>query len=146
MPDAFSHEAVAHVPQTVAWAALQRPEVWEDVAGVENVADPRHDDTGLLLAYRFTVKAGPSSVRGTAETVDAQPPSFLRMRIDSSEISGSITTRLEPFETVSTLVIVAVEMRAKGLLAQMFYPIVAQAVRTGLPAQVQAFAVKLGSS
>ena len=145
MPDAFIHQAVANVPPPDAWTALQHPSVWEDIAGVEQITDARHDRDGVLIGYRFVVKAGPSSVRGFAKTVEAIAPSRMRMSIESPEIVGEITTLLERIETERTLVTVSVEMRARGLLAQMFYPIVAQAVRTGLPAQVQAFAVKLGA-
>lgn len=91
------------------------------------------------------VKAGPSSVNGTATTVEAVEPERMRLSIDSPEIAGAITTLLDPAEELRTLVTVAVELRAKGLLAQMFYPIVAQAVRSGLAGQVQAFASKLSA-
>ena len=144
MPDTFSHQAIAAVPPKAAWSALQRPTVWEEVAGVEHVRNARHDADGLLLGYEFVVRAGPSSFDGTAETIEALVPTRMHLRISSPEISGSLITSLELVEDAQTLVTVAVEMRANGFLAQMFYPIVAQTVRTGLPAQVQAFAVKLG--
>lgn len=144
MPDAFSQQAVANVAREDAWLALQRPTVWEEIAGVHQITRPRHDADGILLGYEFVVKAGPSSTNGTATTVDAVAPERMRLSIDSPEIAGVITTVLESPEALHTLVTVAVELRPKGLLAQIFYPIVAQAVRNGLAGQVRAFAAKLG--
>ena len=145
MPDRFSHDAIAHVPRVDAWAALQRPDVWEDIAGVQRVTNPRYDSSGVLTGYAFTVQAGPSTFAATAKTTSASPPERLVLAIDSTEIKGTLTTVLAEHDEAATRVTVAVEMRAKGFLAQMFYPIVAQTVRTGLPAQVQAFAFKLSA-
>ncbi len=119
--------------------------MWEEIAGVHQISHAHHDREGVLLGYEFVVKAGPSSVNGTATTVEAVEPERMRLSIDSPEIAGAITTLLDPAEELRTLVTVAVELRAKGLLAQMFYPIVAQAVRSGLAGQVQAFASKLSA-
>ncbi len=145
MPDSFRHQAVAAVPVDRAWQALQQPSVWEEVAGVHHITDPRFDDAGILRGYRFVVKAGPSTIHGTASTTAVEPPSHMRLDIDSSEVAGSITTLLEAVDSAQTLVTVEVAMRPKGLLAQMFYPIVVQAVKSGLPQQVETFATKLGA-
>jgi carbon monoxide dehydrogenase subunit G len=145
VPDRFTHDAIAHVPRAEAWAALQRPEVWENIAGVQRVTNPRHDPAGLLAGYTFTVQAGPSTFRATAKTTIATPPEKMVLAIDSSEIKGTLTAMLANISERSTRVSVTVEIRAKGLLAQMFYPVVAQTVRTGLPSQVQAFAFKLSA-
>ena len=143
--DSFSHSAIALVEPPAAWLALQRPDVWEEIAGVQEVVDPRFDEAGTLTSYRFTVKAGPHTVRGSAQTVEALEPDLMRIRISSPEIVGAITTELAPHEETATLVTVSVEMRAKGILASLFYPVVSQAVRNGLPDQVHAFAEKLGT-
>lgn len=136
---------MAAVPVDRAWQALQQPSVWEEVAGVHHITDPRFDEDGVLRGYRFVVKAGPSTIHGKARTTAVEPPSRMTLDIDSSEVVGSITTLLEAVDPTGTLVTVEVAMRPKGLLAQMFYPVVLQAVKSGLPQQVETFATKLSA-
>jgi hypothetical protein len=140
----FSHSTEAAVPVHVVWAALERPETWEAIGGVDRVFDPRIDETGRLRGFSFdTVAAGKRYV-GTAtprERIDGQRLSW---HIENSEIRGSTTVDLASTDNGDTMLTVTLDVESAGFLSSMFFPIIAGAIGNGLPRAVDEFAAGLG--
>ena len=57
---------------------------------------------------------------------------------------GTITVDLSDGNPGGTIVDVSIELRSKGLLSSMFFPLVSKAIGDGLPDQVKDMAVQLG--
>lgn len=144
MADTFTHSAQLHVARPTAWTSLQDPATWAGIAGVDEIRDARFTDDGTLAGYAFTVQAGPHTVRGSATTVLVAPNSTMRIDIASAEMTGWIQATLAG-EDHAPVVTVDLSMRPKGLLATMFYPLIAQAVGREFPAHVQGFADRLNA-
>lgn len=143
MPSAeFEHTAVAPTTREIAWQQLQNPDTWEGLAGVDEVYDAYHDPTGLLTAYRFRATAASVVYEGTAKTVEAVNPSRMVIDISTSEVTGTITTLLSEADG-GAAVSVTVALRSKGFLSTLFFPVISQAMSSGLPKQVDAFAAGL---
>ncbi len=138
----FEHTAVAQATIAAAWQQLQDPDTWQGLAGVEEVFDVHHAPDGLMTAYRFRAVAASQVYEGTAKTVEAVNPSKMVVDIATSEVTGRITTRLSEADG-GVAVNVAVSLRSKGFMSTLFFPVIAQAVGSGLPKQVDAFAARL---
>ena len=143
MPDSFSHSVRLDVSRAEAWPRLQLADTWAGIGGLREVSDATHDEDGVLTGFSFVVVAGGTRVRGKATTLEAVEPELLRVEIDSTEIGGEITARLAANDASGTKLRIVLEMRAKGLLAGMFYPLIAQTVGKNLPEQVQQFGTRL---
>ena len=143
MPSAeFEHTAFAPVSVEKAWQQLQKPETWEGLAGVDEVFDVHHAPDGLLTAYRFRATAASQVYEGRATTVEGVTEQRMAIDIVTSEVTGTITTTLsEADEGVS--VSVTVNLRSKGFMSTLFFPVISQALGSGLPKQVAAFVERL---
>ncbi len=139
---AFEHTAIAGTTIETAWQQLQDPGTWQGLAGVEEVFDVHHAPDGLLTAYRFRALAASQVYEGTARAVEAVNPSKIVLDIVTSEVNGRITTHLTEVDG-GVAVHVSVSLRSKGFMSTLFFPVVAQAVGSGLPKQVDAFAARL---
>lgn len=137
MPDAFSHSVRLAVAPAEAWPRLQEATTWAGIAGIESVSDARHDQDGVLESFDFVVSAAGSRITGTATRVQHTPQESLELAISSSEIVGGLTARLAANEASGTRLRIMLEMKAKGFLAGMFYPLIAQTVARNLPEQVE---------
>ena len=143
MPSAeFEHTAVAPTTREIAWQQLQNPDTWEGLAGVDEVYDAHHDPTGLLTAYRFRATAASVVYEGSATTVEGTNPSSMVIDISTSEVTGRITTLLSETEG-GVAVSVTVALRSRGFLSTLFFPVISQAMTSGLPKQVDGFAARL---
>jgi carbon monoxide dehydrogenase subunit G len=140
--DTFSHSTQLNVSRSQVWAWLQDPELWGSVAGVDTIQDVRFNEDGTLAGYAFTVKAGIHTIRGTADTVEGEPNARMKIEIVSPEMAGWIEATLEG-QDESPTVTVELSMQPKGILANMFYPVIAQTVGREFPAHVQVFADRL---
>lgn len=138
----FEHTVEAPATSDEAWQQLQNPETWEGLAGVEEVFDVHHDAAGVLTAYRFRATAASQVYEGTAKTVESSNASRMVIDIATSEVTGRITTSLQPTDG-GVEVTVKVTLRSKGFLSTLFFPVISQAVGSGLPTQVDAFAARL---
>ena len=138
MSDSFSHSVRLETPRTEAWPRLHDAATWAGVAGITGVSNPSHDDSGHLESFDFVVEAGGSKIPGSAKVIEVSEPELFRIDISSAEIMGHITVRLASNDASGTKLRVLLEMRAKGFLAGMFYPLIAQTVGKGLPDEVEA--------
>jgi hypothetical protein len=138
----FEHTAIAPVTREIAWRQLQKPETWQVLAGVDEVFDVHYAPDGLMTAYRFRATAASQVYEGTATTVEATSPSMMAVEIATSEVTGRITTNLADTGD-GVAVSVTVALTSRGFLSTLFFPVVSQALSSGLPKQVDTFATRL---
>jgi carbon monoxide dehydrogenase subunit G len=141
----FTAAALASATRKEVWAALDQPETWAGIGGVQRVFDPIVDDSARLLGFGFeTIAAGKRYIGQAtpAQRVDAETMAW---HIENSEIRGTITVDLTD-EGEDTRVAVTLDVESKGMLTSMFFPVIAGAIGSGLPEQVERFAVGLGNA
>lgn len=140
----FEHSITIATDREIAWAHLQEARTWEALAGIDEVHNVKHDVDGQLVSYEFVAIAGGRRYPGLATVAERSRPDRLVLRIDSSEIDGSITV---DFHEDSPLEMrVALYLNSKGLLSTMFFPVVAASVGSGFPKQVDEFAARVSSA
>ena len=122
---------------------LQEPETWGAIGGVQRVFDARHHPNGTLRSYRFLAEAGRKPYEGSASTVEADEPSLMVVTVDAAEIEGTITTELTPSNPHGTEMTVSLKVRARGILAVMFLPLVSKAIGSGFARQIDDIAQRI---
>ncbi len=142
-PDRFTHTVVVASTLERAWAVLQEPETWGEIAGVQEVYDATHHPDGTLHGYRFVAEAGRRLYEGRAETVEADAPSLMVVVVDTPEVEGTITTELRDSNPHGIEMTVSLKLRARGILASVFFPVVVRAVGSGFAGQVEAIALRM---
>lgn len=145
MPSAsFHHRAHSPAPVQDAWTALQAPETWSALAGVDDVTDVVHAD-GVLESFEFTVSVAGTQYQGRAETERSDPPTAMAVRISGSELEGTIEALLEPNDD-GTALDVHLTLASKSLIAAMFFPVISAVVGNGLADQVEDLAGRIAVS
>lgn len=135
--DTFSHTVkIAATPESVA-AALQVAATWKGIGPIDEVWDATHDDADLT-GFRWSASAAGKSWEGTATRNDDRQPGTMTLDLDSSDIAGVLTVSYAPDDGGTTLT-VDLFARSKGVLAGMFWGVVTDALRSGLPGQIEAF-------
>jgi hypothetical protein len=122
------------------WKRLQDADTYANIGPVEKVWDPVHDDDGVLQQYTWSTTVGRKPYEGSARTVEAHNPSYLKMDLDAGEVAGSLATALEAVTDEVTNLAVTLEIISKGTLSTLFFPVISDAVGRGLPEQVETFA------
>lgn len=125
-----------------AWAGLQRPATWATIAGISEITNPVFDEGGNLTAYLFTAAVAGKDYAGKADVRLSSRPTDMVVSISTSEISGQIAANLVP-SVDGVRVTINLDLQTRGLLSGMMFPLIANAVRTGLPDQVEQFASRL---
>jgi carbon monoxide dehydrogenase subunit G len=145
MPSAIHrHSAPAGQPIDAVWARLQEAGTWAGIGPVEEVWDPVHEG-GRLRSYRWRTTVGPTRYDGTATVVRSEPPHRMELSLDGGEVTGTLTTELSTNGDRHTTITVSLKIVSRGMLSSMFFPVVSDAVRRGLPEQVDRFARSLES-
>ncbi len=140
MPAAtFTHSVAVSADPEVLAAALQDEETWKGIGPIDDVWDATHDGP-RLTGFRWNARAVGKTWEGTAHRV-AKAEHPMRLDLDSAEIAGSISVDLEDANE-GTQVTVTLAAQSKGMLAGMFWGVVADALRRGLERQVEAFAAR----
>ncbi len=80
---------------------------------------------------------------GSAVTVEADAPSLMVVTVDAAEFEGTITTELKPSNPHGTDMTVSLKIRARGILAIMFLPIVSKAIGSGFARQIDEIARRI---
>jgi hypothetical protein len=143
MPTAsFAHTARTTRTVDEVWAALQSEQTWSRIGPVEEVWDPVVVD-GALRSFSWRTTVGPTSYRGSAVVRDASP-NRMHLDLDAGEIAGSLTADLAAVPGGDgTAVTVTLVVTSRGMLSTLFFPVVTEAVSSGLPRQVDEFAAAL---
>ena len=135
--DTFSCTITVNATTESINAALQLPETWKGIGPIDTVWESTHQ-SGSLTGFKWSARAAGNSWEGTAKRAADGAQGAMTFDLDSSEIAGSITVSLES-DGDATALTVELSARSKGLLAGMFWGVVADALRRGLPTQVEAF-------
>ena len=138
----FQHTVTIDAPPNQVWDGLQDPDVWNSLGPVQKVWDPVTHD-GVLTGFKWSTDIGGAVYEGTGTATVQDRPDRYQLLLDTSEITGTISVDLVDDRRGGTSVDVTVELRAKGLLSSMFFPVVSRAVGNGLPEQVMDMAVQL---
>lgn len=140
--ETFTHRSTTTASVDRVWAALDRPETWEAIGGVDRVFDPQIDDHGRLRGFSFETVAGGKRYVGVAHSLQRVEGEVLAWKIANSEVTG--VTRVDlAAERDTTGITVTLHVESAGLLSSLFFPIVAGAIGRGLPAAVDGFAIAL---
>jgi carbon monoxide dehydrogenase subunit G len=145
MPSAtFHHTATIDAPKDEVWVGLQDPDIWSAIGPVQKVWDPVVED-GVLMGFQWSTDIGGVVYEGTGTAAVQERPHRYELVLDTSEMAGAITIELTDSDPGSTTVDVGLELRSKGLLSSMFFPIVSRAIGDGLPDQVEDLATQLSA-
>lgn len=140
----FSENAWTSAPIQEVWAALDRPDTWQAIGGVDRVYDPAIDDQGRLRGFSFETVAGGKRHTGTAKPNQRVEDSTMAWNVESSEVRGTTRVDLEA-DGDGTRVTVTVHVESVGFLSSMFFPVIAGALGKGLPTAVEEFVAGLGT-
>ena len=119
-----------------AWDRLQRAETWAAIGGMDEVTDVQHETDGSLAGFAFSATVAGTRYPGTAAKRQSEAPRHMSMDLDTSELRGTIDVRLDADAGIT----VVLEVRPKGFLSKMMFPIIAGAISSGLPENVERFA------
>lgn len=143
----FSASSRTSAPIHEVWGALDRPQTWQAIGGVDRVFDPKIDDQGRLQGFSFETVAGGKPHIGTARPLQRVEGSTMAWSVKSPEVRGTTTVDLEndgDGDGDGTLVTVTVHVESVGFLSSMFFPVIAGALGKGLPTAVEEFAASFG--
>lgn len=139
--DEFSHTATAHASPKEVFEVLDEPTTWEQIGGVDSITDAVIDSEGRLQGFGFEVRAGGKVYVGLATPHQRIEDRLMAWNVDTSEVKGVTNVALRPVGE-STEVTVTLEVESKGLLASMFFPVIAAAIGSGLPKSVEEFTTR----
>lgn len=134
----FSHSSSTTATIEEVWSALDRPETWEAIGGVDRVFDAEIDPEGRLQGFAFETVAGGKSYTGVASPHRRVEGETMAWNVKSSEIRGITEVDLDG-DGETTTVTVTLHVESAGLLSAMFFPVIAGAIGKGLPGAVDGF-------
>ena len=137
--DSFTHTAIANVSRTTVWDALDQPETWEQIGDVDRVTEAIIEDHGRLRGFTFESKAGGMAYTGQATPHNREELSTIGWSIETSELRGITRVELDDAGG-NTQITVTLEVESVGMLASLFFPVIAAAIGNGLPEAVEKFA------
>ena len=135
----FTHRSTTSAPVSEVWSALDRPQTWEAIGGVDRVFDPEIDDEGLLQGFSFETVAGGKRYVGVATPHRRVTGETMAWEIANSEVRGVTSVELSG-DGEWTVITVTLEVRSAGFLSSMFFPVITKAIGNGLPRSVDDFA------
>lgn len=137
--ETFTARASAAASAGQVWSRLQIPETWEGISGVDSVFDPRHDESGQLVGFKFTSTAAGRQFVGTASPGLREHESSLTWDIATSEIRGWVRVDLHPGQA-ETRIEVTMRVEALSMMASFGFPFIASAIRNGFQETADDFA------
>ncbi len=140
--ETFRHSAKTGTTSETVWAALQKPETWEAIPGVDRVIDPVVVD-GALQGFSFESTAAGKKYLGKAAPARRVEGESMAWYIETTEVRGTIMVNLAP-NGDGTQVLVALTVEGVGTLSSMFFPVIAGSIGSGFPKAVDEFAASLG--
>ncbi|MEX2422542.1 MAG: SRPBCC family protein [Acidimicrobiia bacterium] len=141
--ETFQATATTSADPAKVWEGMQRPEVWEGIAGVERVSDPEFHPDGSLARFRFAATAAGRSYPGMAEVTESTPGQSMSLQLNTSELAATIALALQG-EASGTRLTIDVEIRSLTFMASLFFAVVADVLGRGLPAAAEDFAQRIG--
>lgn len=140
---AFTHTVVVDAGVDELWDRLQSVDTWQSIGPVQRVWDPIRGNEGELLGYRWSTSVGGRPYEGTAKTIASHPDESMLLSLDGGEVSALLNATLDPVEDgEGTSLEVTMEIEPKGVLGNLFFAIIASAVRSGLEQHLDEFAAR----
>lgn len=140
MPEeSFSHTATTSASLDEVWSALNRPQSWEAIPGVDHVLSSSIDSEGRLRGFTFESSVAARKYRGNADPAAWVEGRVMGWDITSSEVKGTIMVEISAANP-GTRVKVDLTARSAGMLSSMFFPVIAKAIGSGFPRAVNNFA------
>jgi len=137
--ETFNHKTLASAPIDKVWAALDLPETWESIGGIDRVVDSAIDTEGRLQSFAFDTMIAGNPYRGEATSARREEGRLIAWNIENSEIAGVITITLTE-SARGTEIEADLTVESKGFLASMFFAVISKTLGDGLPNSVDAFA------
>ncbi len=120
------------------WDRLQIPETWEGISGVDSVFEPRHDESGQLIGFKFHSTAVGRQYEGTASPGPREHESSLTWDIATSEIKGWVRVDLRPDN--GTRIEVTMHVESVSMMASFGFRFIAAAIANGFQETADHFA------
>lgn len=137
--DSFVHTASTSASRLDVWNALQNPQTWEGIGGVDRVSNPILDADHQLRGFQFDTVVGGRAYVGTASPHSRLEGSLMAWDVENSEVRG--VTRIELADNgTGTEITVALDVESKGFLSSMFFGAISKTIGSGLPRTVEDFA------
>lgn len=136
--ETFTHSATTPTGISDVWDALEQPETWQGIAGVDRVYNPHIDSDGHLQGFSFETVVGGRKYLGRATPHERDKHRVMALNIQNPELVGVIRVELSE-EEGGTRVTVTLDVTSAGFLSSMFFPVIAKTLGTGLPRTVQDF-------
>ena len=135
----FQHTATTIANREQVWAALQQPETWEGVPGVDHVHDPVIDHNGALRGFSFESVVAGKKFLGRAIPAGRDEGRVMSWNVETPDLAGTITVQLDD-ATLGTNVAVSLYVESRGVLSSVFFPLISSTIGTGFPQTVESFA------
>lgn len=139
----FQQSAIAEASIDRIWDALNDSKSWESIPGVDRIVDSVVDPEGQLQGFTFESVAAGKKYLGRALPAGREREKMMAWDIETSEVRGRIIVSLSWAEH-RTRVDVNLRMESVGVLASVFFPVIASAIDDGFPRAVEDFARGLG--
>lgn len=141
MPTTYSHRARTTASPEAVWEALQDPDTWATVAGVDGTSN-RSNANGQLSAFDFSTSIGGMTYRGSARVAEAIPGRSMTLSIRSNELTGTVEVAFGDTDQ-GTELDVSMRISPNGLVGAMVFPVISSALRSGFPESVERLAASL---
>ena len=139
----FSHTVEIDAAREGVWAALQRPETWQAIGGVDKVHDAVIDKEGRLEGFAFEATAAGQTYPGLATPDAREEGRVIAWAIGTPEVEGVIRVELDESKG-GTPCTVTIELESRTIISAVLFPAIASAIGSGLPQAVESFARGLG--
>lgn len=140
----FTASASTTAPIGDVWNRLQVPETWEGISGVDSVFEPRHDEPGQLVGFKFHSTAAGRQYEGSATPGPREHESSLTWDIATSEIEGWVRVDLQPLDN-GTRIDVTMHVEAVSMMASFGFFLIASAIANGFQETANHFAQTMES-
>ena len=140
--ETFTYSATTPASRDTVWAALQEPDTWEGVSGVDKVNDPIDDHNGALRGFSFDSEVAGKAYVGTAIPAAREEGRLMAWNIETTDVAGQVTVELDENQD-GTLVAVTLDVESRGMLAGVFFPLISSTIGNGFPESVEEFAAGL---
>lgn len=137
--ETFTASASTSASVDDVWDQLQVPATWEGISGVDSVFEPRHDESGQLVGFKFMSTAAGRQFIGTATPGLRERGSSLTWDIATSEIVGWVRVGLQPLGD-GTAIEVTMHVEAVSMMASFGFRFIAAAIKNGFQETADRFA------
>ena len=143
MPKAqFDHQVSIAAPPPAVWYQMQQPETWAGLGPIERIWDP-HWENGILCSFQWHAQAGPRKVDGVANTRQVLVEELMVIDLQGGGFNGLLTTELTLGAEDHTDAHVVLALATDDMLLSLVFGIVADAIKRGLPEQVEQLAARV---